>query len=799
MKKYVLSACFGFLPFAYLVAQDLLKGKVVDASNQNSLPNASVVATGNSATSTSASGEFELKCVDSLEISVSYLGYETYRTKITRCPGELVVALQPAAVQLDEVEITATSNANKNLLYQPVSLVKLTETELKRGQGLFLDDAINTNVPGVFMERRTVSAGQQFNIRGYGNGSRGTGGISSNFDNQGSKIYLNNIPVTDAEGITLMDDIDFGSVSQVEVTKGPAGTLYGLAVAGVINLQTQKAEKGKTSVGQEVLVGDYGLSRTTTRVQIGGERSSLLLNYSNQKSAGFMDHTASQKDFVNVVGDFAPNQKQSITSYLGYSNSYDQRGGELTIDQYNNKDYSGNPNYIKNNAHSEVMSFRAGLGHTYHFTDRIANTTSVFGSGIASNVSSAGGWTDKYPINYGLRSTVDMKFDLNTRFRLSGITGLEAQRQDATSTAYNMVADSLHRDAYNVVGPVRSSFATVTRTTSVFTEWTLAMPFDISLIAGIGLSNAYLELNDRLYKVANNSASPSKQHLPIKYENNYTGMYSPHIALNKVFSKQLSVYASYSKGYKTPTSAYFYIPTTGMVNTNLKPEVGTQFEIGTKGSLFRDRLHYEIAYFNALFSDKMTQVAVPNPANTATLYTYAVNGGTVDNKGLELLVKYTAYHSDNGFFSAVRPFANFTYSDFKYRDFKYESIVAGKQSTVDYSNNAVVGVPPITANAGVDVTTKIGLYANLNYNYRDAMYFTSDEVNKTASYSLLNAKLGIKRNLFKQLGIDAYFGANNITSTQYYYMVFLNQLPDAYMPAPYKINYFGGISLKYTF
>jgi iron complex outermembrane recepter protein len=46
---------------------------------------------------------------------------------------------------------------------------------------------------------------------------------------------------------------------------------------------------------------------------------------------------------------------------------------------------------------------------------------------------------------------------------------------------------------------------------------------------------------------------------------------------------------------------------------------------------------------------------------------------------------------------------------------------------------------------------------------------------------------------------DLYFGINNITGTQYYYMVFVNQLPDAYLPAPNKANYFGGINLKYNF
>ena len=159
----------------------------------------------------------------------------------------------------------------------------------------FLDDAINANVPGVTMNRRSVSGGQQFNIRGYGNGSRGARGVSSNFDGQGYKVYLNGIPVTDAEGITTMDDLDFGSVANVEVVKGPAGTLYGLAIAGAVNLSTAKAEKGKTTIGQDVMIGNYGLQRYTTHLSIGGEHASIMVNYGNQKSSGSTIHNASKK------------------------------------------------------------------------------------------------------------------------------------------------------------------------------------------------------------------------------------------------------------------------------------------------------------------------------------------------------------------------------------------------------------------------------------------------------------------------------------------------------------------------
>ncbi len=696
------------------------------------------------------------------------------------------------AVHLNEVEVTATSNPNKSLLSQPTSIVKLNETELKRSASLYLDDAINANIPGVFMERRTISAGQQINIRGYGNGV-GFRGASNNFDSQGLKMYLNGIPITDAEGITVMDDIDFGSIGNVEVVKGPAGTLYGLAVAGAVNLQTKKAEKGKISVGQDVMLGSYGLRRLTTRIEIGGQNSSLLVNYGRQQSDGFIAHTASQKDFVNVIGDFHPNNKQSVTTYVGYSNSYDERQGELTIGQWDTLNYSGNPAYIKNNAHSNVVSVRAGVGHTYKFNKYISHSFSVFGTGTSNNASSAGGWTDKNAVNYGARTTFDMHFDLNEKFHLNGITGGEIQQQIAQTVGYGMTAPNLPSYTYNIIGSVKSNQFTRCETSSLFSEWTLVMPKDLSVTAGLGLSTMLITLNDRVY-VTGATKNPT-------YSKGYDHLFSPHFAVNKIFSKKLSVYASYSTGYKAPTSSIFFIPTTGQINSGLVPEKGTQIEIGTKGDLLKEKLHYEVAIFSAQFTNKMTSIAVPlAPPLVGTAYTYIANRGGQDDKGVEALVKYLVYKSE-GFVKDIRIFTNFCYSNFKYTNYAYQTLSPDKKSAVitDYSGNAVAGVAPITANAGIDVSTKIGVYANVNYMYRDAMPFTSDGLNTTHPYGLLNSKLGIRYVIAKHFDIDLFMGAVNMTNTQYAYMVFVNQLPDAYIPAPNKINYFGGINFKYIF
>jgi iron complex outermembrane receptor protein len=274
-------------------------------------------------------------------------------------------------------------------------------------------------------------------------------------------------------------------------------------------------------------------------------------------------------------------------------------------------------------------------------------------------------------------------------------------------------------------------------------------------------------------------------------------MVSPHIAVNKVFSKEISLYASYSKGYKAPVSSYFFIPYNGQVNTNLKPEIGNQFEIGSKGSMLKDKFTYQVALFQALFSDKMYAQPVANATNTATLYTYIANGGKQDDKGVEVLIKYTLHQSSKGFFKMVRPFANFTYSDFKYKDYKFRK--GSTNELQDYTGLAVAGVPKYVFNLGVDVMAAGGVYANVYYSYKDKMPITSDNVNIASSYNLLNAKLGIRQSLSKHFDLDAFVGATNLTGVQYYYMVFVNQIPDAYLPAPLNANYFGGINLRYNF
>jgi iron complex outermembrane receptor protein len=807
MKLYSFILLIFLLGFQNAFAQNNFSGKVLDVITGKPLASATIIV-GDKKITTNSLGEFLLSISNNDKITISYIGYETFISSVDLNKKSNTFYLTPISLSLADVEVTNTSNPNKSILYQPGSIAKIGSMELNRNTGLNLDDAIQTNVTGVQMNRRSAGGGQQLNIRGYGNGTRGTRGISSNFDGQGYKVYLNGIPLTDAEGITTMDDIDFSSIGNVEVVKGPAGTLYGLAIAGAINLTSEKAEKGKTSMSQQILMGEYGTRRFTTTLKAGTEKSSLLVNYGNQQTDGYTIHNASKKDFVNVIADVQPNQKNSFSMYVGYSNSYDQRSGELTTTQYDNNDFSGNPDYIKRDGHSNVVSFKTGISHIYTHSQNLSISSTVYGIGFNSNASSAAGWTDKNAMNYGLRSAINTKIPITSDITLGGVTGIEVQQQVAQVVGYSMKQSPYDSAAtwvygvnpYWVINTATSNIYATSTNHHLFSEWTLSLPNDFSILGGIGVSNMHLNLNDRF-----NTALITR---PATFDTAYKGMVAPHFAINKVINKQVSIYASYSTGFKAPTSSYFYIttpavtkpvtPATGSLNHVLSPEQGDQFELGSKGQLFDNKLTYELAYFNTVFSKKMTAIAVVSPASpSTTLYSYVVNGGKEVHSGVEALIKYNLYQSASNFISSIRPFANLTYSNFTYGDnFKIQKSVV---LTEDYSNKMVAGVPKYMINFGVDVLSNVGLYGNMTYNYKDRTPITSMNDFYATSYSLVNGKIGYQNKLSNKINFDVYVGVTNLMGIKYPMMIFANQMPDVYTAAPEKPLVFGGVNLKYNF
>lgn len=757
-------------------AQGALKGKVFDAYNQSPLSGADVVFSNGTATTTDENGNFMLACSND-SLTISFIGYEPFQLLIKNCDRELSVGLIPSFYNLNTVTVSATPSGSAPILREPQSISPLTRREMLRGNNLFLENALNL-VTGVRMEKRTMSGGQRITIRGYGNGT--------NFNGTGYKAYLNDIPLTDAEGTTILDDVDFSLLGKLDAIKGPASSLYGTGIGGVIKMYTLRPEPGVTKLTQELIGGSYGLLRSNTRLENATGNSSILLNYGHQDYDSYRVNSASKKDYMTFTGDFRPNDRQVFTAYLAYNNSKEGLAGQLDSIEFNTKQNVAEPPYLSNKGHVNIESFRTSLGHEYRFTNWLSNRTSAFYSGYTLDQAFAVGQSSNNVQNFGARTEFRLSIPAGS-VHLNGVVGGEFQRTVAFKKSYGLTNA--------ILGALRGDLETATQQGSAFTEWDLQLPADFMLTAGASLNYITYDITDRL----TNSGNPT--HPDQSGTKRFDAVVTPRVALSKVFNDKVSAYVAYSSGYSPPTSGSVVIAAIGEVNKNIKPEKGNQIEVGTKGNLLQGKLSYQLAWFNLTVDDKLVSQAVTDDKGSV-LYTITTNVGKQQNQGVELALSYAIFNDPNKPLSLLRPFVNYTYSDFTYKNFKSDNNNDAK--TIDYSGNDIVGVPPSVLSAGLDIGLKWGFYLYTTYQYVDKMPITNDNKHYADAYGLLSSKLGYKANIGKHFEINLYGGGENLTNELFYNMVFLNANfngapPKIYLPGPYKATFYGGGSLSFKF
>ena len=758
-------------------AQAQLTGTVTDASTNAPLVGVAISgANGVAATSTDRNGQFSLSCGGAMTLVFSKNGYEPVRRAVSSCSERVQVGLTPRAQGLDAVNVVGTSEQQTIELPQAVTV--MSQHELQRSTGLFLQDAINLT-PGIRMQRRSMSGGQTIIIRGYSNG-----GDAGNFVGTGYKAYFNGIPLTNAEGLTILDDVDFATLGRVDVVRGPASSLYGGGIGGVVNLYTAQPTRLGTTVVQEATTGNDGLLRSDTRLEHVSSGASTMLDYGHQGYDSYRIHSASKKDYGTFLGEFRPSDQRTISTFVSYAHSHDLRAGELDSAQFAQELNTGEDRYIQNDARSDVESFRAGVSQSYRLNDHVGNVATAYYSGNTLEDVYAAGLNSKSNQNFGARLVFNTDF-AEAALPLHGVTGAEFQKSNVFAQGYALTN--------SVLGALRSDVETETMQYSLFTQWDASLPSDFTLTAGASANFIEYAIADRM------ASSAAPEHLDGSGRKTFDPVITPRVALRRMFGPNASAYVSVSQGYSPPTAGDAIISYTGEPNAELAPERATQYEIGTKGSILGNRLSYQVALFDLRVTDKLSSQAVFDTDGTR-LYSYTVNAGDQDDRGLEVAASYAVIDQPTRLLSLVRPFVSYTYSDFSYDDFRSDA--NNDAATVDYSGNDVVGVAPHVFNAGIDAALRSGAYMNATYHHTDGMPISFDNAHQAPGFSLLNAKVGFVHDVANRFTVDAFFGGNNLTSSRYYTQVFLNHKfdtpnPHMYLPGPYTAKYYGGVKLSY--
>jgi iron complex outermembrane receptor protein len=107
-------------------------------------------------------------------------------------------------------------------------------------------------------------------------------------------MILNGIPLTMADGQSVVHIVDPSFVRSIELIRGPASTFWGNASGGVLSLSTQPAPNAAHTVRLKQAVGSYGLSKTDVQVtpNLGKHQMSVYSSYLTQE--GFRQHSATR-------------------------------------------------------------------------------------------------------------------------------------------------------------------------------------------------------------------------------------------------------------------------------------------------------------------------------------------------------------------------------------------------------------------------------------------------------------------------------------------------------------------------
>lgn len=717
---------------------------------------------------------FLLKPEQSVQLKVSAYGYRPKYITVGNHGLPINIFLEAANYQTNSIQVRGLYNG-KNLFRTPGSIATLVTADIQRNNQIDLQNSFNL-LPGVRIEARNINTSARIILRGYGN--------QNNLNGIGYKAYYNDIPLTEADGTTNLDDIDFATLGRVEVFRGPVSSLYGTGIGGVVNLLSEKAPDGVT-LRQSLLTGSNGLFRTTSSVGIGNTKTNILFSYGQQKTDGYRLQNNSKKDFWDMNATLYNTPRSTISVFAQYTKSNDALSGFVDSAGLINYPDTADAAYIRNNSHSELESIRLGLSHEYAFSKLLSNKTTFFigiqeiGQAIAAILTK----TNKN--TFGIRSAfiytphignVDMRVTM----------GFEGTKNIIYQKSYNLNNGAL--------GSLRTDQELKPMQWNVFSMLELTLAKNTQMVFSAS-SNFITYDNEDLRASGNGYVNQSGYRV-------FRPLVTPRWVVNHLISKYVSVYSNYSMGYAQPGTNQFIISQTGKVNNDVGPEISNTFEVGAKASLFRQALNMDFAFFNMDVTEKLTTQFFPS-ANGQPAYTAFVNNGAVNFTGMELTMNYGLLPRQ-GLVSMLRPFISYTYNGSRNSDLKSDNNNNG--STKDYSNLRVSGIPENVFNAGIDLETRMGLYINLTEMFQDRTPISLDNRVFADSYNLVNAKAGFRysfgRNNVPRMMLDAFWGCNNIFDTRYAQFVLINlptfggQPPKYFTPGP-KSTLYGGLTVRY--
>ena len=508
----------------------------------------------------------------------------------TQIPASLTVT-QEQRETLPGVVVTATRSERRAVdvaaAIDAVAIDNITQPKL----GVNLSEVLD-GVPGVLVRnRQNYAQDEQVSIRGFG--ARSTFGV------RGVRLYTDGIPATMPDGSGQVSHFSLDSAERVEVLRGPFSALYGNSSGGVIQLFTAEGS-AQPELRSGIIVGNYGTSRASANLR--GSSGSLGYNVSLSRfdTDGYRDHSAARRNSGNAKLTWRVGDSGTLTvigNSVDIPMAQDPLG--LSAAQFRDNPRQATPQASLFNTRKDVSQNQLGAIYDFAIDDR--QRLRIMGySGIRAveqflaipaapqaNPLQAGGVIDLD----GDYSGSHARWTINTG-ELELTAGFSADSQQQQRRGYeNFVGQLL-----GVRGRLRRDERNTVSNTDFYAqaEWRFADAWSLS--AGARRSRVSFR-NDDYYITSTNPDDSGRR--------DYSAT-SPVAALLFQSDADSSIYASWGKGFETPTFAELGYRSDGEggLNFGLRPARSRNLELGTKREL-GSRFRLDLAMFRADTSDEI--------------------------------------------------------------------------------------------------------------------------------------------------------------------------------------------------
>ncbi|TDQ17354.1 iron complex outermembrane receptor protein [Algoriphagus boseongensis] len=680
-----------------------------------------------------------------LQISFALEGYEFLQKTFES--GEHEVQLVPTIMNLGAVTVQAFES-ERPLLEQSAAISTVSERDFGRFNEISPVNAFNQKA-GVRIEER-APASYRVSIRGSS--------LRSPFGVRNVKVYWNEVPFTSPDGTTALNLLDLSNIRTAEVIKGPSGSIYGAGNGGAISLWSQ-ANLAGNRLSAEYLAGDFGLSRFRLGLAQEIGNGGIEASFVSQKSDGYRQHSAVDRQVFQLGGYFPVSEKQEIRTQLLISDLDYQIPGALNADQLAADPTQARPGSVNQNSSISQQAVLFSLGHTYKFSDRTNNTTTVY---VNTN-----DFENPFILDY--KKELGFGYGARTKFVHEGTLGGKSLRLIGGAEYQNSLTDAQNFGNRNgVADTVR--FADKLRAYQGFlfqqAEWNLAN----KLLFTLGLSENFSGYEiDRLIDASGKPTGLSKR--------TFDPVVVPRVALNYQLGQFSSVYGSVSGGFSPPTIDEVRT-NEGSVNLDLEAEKGTNFEVGYR--LGKERFNVELIGYYLKLDQTITTFT---NANGVVLFR---NAGSTDQKGIEASVDYAILRNGNGFIRDFLVGTAYTGQFFTFVDYK--------KGSNDFSGNDLTGVPPHNLVSRLDLRTRCGIYLNFTHQFTEEIPLNDANTVYQEAYNLVNLRVGFVRT-FGKIDLEAFVGVDNLLDESYSLGNDLNAFGGRfYQPAPIR-NWYGGLKL----